>query len=655
VVHDPALEAEAERMGRMAATGPAPVQARPATPGAGPPRPGQPVQPMAKPARGGAILPSMAPAAMTAPRPILPGGATAPEPGRPILPRGSAVQARRSPPAPILPKPRVLQKADGDSDDESDAPIISSRSRSTSTSSLVDDDESGFEIEGLFESVERAFDLQTVYLGLPPTARKYAKRTKRDLSAFDEIEDPDTSPINALSLPRAHGGELSLEAIKIMEANQLAEAMSYLETAEKSSIKGIPGGLSKKEMKALRKRIAKALKEATKSGSVVFANELTKKSAFPELRNLTEGDPGAEAHSYGTVRHAGVMIRVYRAKKDLNYRPRLKPLESAITKIKRAGFDFPPNITAHFPKLARTLDLTHLFDAPKNRYIDASNGAPRAVFNPPNYIFISPEILGNPIAQSTGDEYDYLSTQLDPSGVATLVHECGHMMHYRTAPERYFGLMFTTWTEGNGNLARAVSAYAAGNPREFVAEVFLGIVYGRSFDRETLEMYRDLGGALPRGHAMATLSGRPTPSKSAKRYTSPREKVRVEKGKSGSGKERKLVGNCLYDAVRDAMQALGEVPPSVNQLRNSVANLILNGTVDVPQGIDANRIIQDLTTNQSWDNLAGDMAPELLAVALQRPIQIRFNNGQVRNLLPRAAAHPQLTVRYNGRSHYWYE
>ena len=32
--------------------------------------------------------------------------------------------------------------------------------------------------------------------------------------------------------------------------------------------------------------------------------------------------------------------------------------------------------------------------------------------------------------------------------------------------------------------------------REFVAEVFLGLVYGRPFDDPTLAMYRGLGGML---------------------------------------------------------------------------------------------------------------------------------------------------------------
>ena len=36
--------------------------------------------------------------------------------------------------------------------------------------------------------------------------------------------------------------------------------------------------------------------------------------------------------------------------------------------------------------------------------------------------------------------------------------------------------------------------YAAQNPREFIAEVFLGLVYGNNYSPDVLEMYDGLGG-----------------------------------------------------------------------------------------------------------------------------------------------------------------
>ncbi len=47
------------------------------------------------------------------------------------------------------------------------------------------------------------------------------------------------------------------------------------------------------------------------------------------------------------------------------------------------------------------------------------------------------------------------------------------------------------------NVAETVSGYAGQKPREFVAEVFLGLVYGRTFSSDVLEMYQGLGGPKP--------------------------------------------------------------------------------------------------------------------------------------------------------------
>ena len=41
--------------------------------------------------------------------------------------------------------------------------------------------------------------------------------------------------------------------------------------------------------------------------------------------------------------------------------------------------------------------------------------------------------------------------------------------------------------------------YAAANIREFVAEVFAGLVYGESFSREVMEAYRNYHGPVVPG------------------------------------------------------------------------------------------------------------------------------------------------------------
>jgi hypothetical protein len=176
----------------------------------------------------------------------------------------------------------------------------------------------------------------------------------------------------------------------------------------------------------------------------------------------------------------------------------------AIQKITDAGFVLPGDLLVHLPKYGRNIDQVS--------ECVVAGSTPRAVFNAPNFIHLRGDTVKNPIDEKIDGQWKNLSTQIeesegDASGAPSVVHEMGHMMHYRNAPGKFLGLHGTTFTGVNGNLASTeVSAYGS-NPREFVAEVFLGLIYGKNFSDDVLRMYRDLGGAIPPGIAgyVATL------------------------------------------------------------------------------------------------------------------------------------------------------
>ena len=126
-----------------------------------------------------------------------------------------------------------------------------------------------------------------------------------------------------------------------------------------------------------------------------------------------------------------------------------------------------------------------------------SGTTPRAVFNPPNFVHLSSAVVGNPIQDTIGDFYKNLSTEVDPSGAGSVVHELGHMMHYATSASDFYSLHSSQFTGPEGpELSARVSYYATTAPREFVAEVFMGLVYGRTFDDEVLAMYGAFGGPI---------------------------------------------------------------------------------------------------------------------------------------------------------------
>ncbi|BDM74434.1 hypothetical protein HEK616_79210 (plasmid) [Streptomyces nigrescens] len=92
-------------------------------------------------------------------------------------------------------------------------------------------------------------------------------------------------------------------------------------------------------------------------------------------------------------------------------------------------------------------------------------------------------------------------------------------MHYANARALDHDRAFTEFAGRSGqdgdavshqSLAHGVSAYAAGNPREFVAEVFTGLVYGKPFSPEIMRMYHGLGGPTPTPNRAPSAAPPPT-------------------------------------------------------------------------------------------------------------------------------------------------
>jgi len=75
------------------------------------------------------------------------------------------------------------------------------------------------------------------------------------------------------------------------------------------------------------------------------------------------------------------------------------------------------------------------------------------------------------------------------------IHEIGHSVHAQAIGLSEFFTPATSgrWT-GKAANASKVSDYAGGSKKEFVAEVFLGRVIGRTYDQPTMQEYGALGG-----------------------------------------------------------------------------------------------------------------------------------------------------------------
>ena len=309
------------------------------------------------------------------------------------------------------------------------------------------------------------------YETLPGTMGTYAKRTGDD-SDFAKHRSDVTK---ALSLPRNADGSLSDASIAIMNAVQDGEAKGYMAQAAARGAQNAP----------TTKAEAKALKKAW--GGRLWGNKVTGKSDLPEIANLIKLSTIPDAAVTSTLNYGSVTLTVHHGTKDVNLKPRLKMFKTAISKIESAGFTLPTAMVVHLPKWGRDIDARTLCE---------SSATPRAVFNPPNFVHLSSAVVGNPIDTDIGGMYKNLSTEMDPKGAASVVHELGHMMHFKTSASNFYSLHGTSFQGPGLNIAAKVSAYAFGAPREFVAEVFMGLVYGQNFDDEILTMYAAFGGPI---------------------------------------------------------------------------------------------------------------------------------------------------------------
>ena len=227
---------------------------------------------------------------------------------------------------------------------------------------------------------------------------------------------------------------------------------------------------------------------------------------YPELRNLTDPSPNPDNVTTTAVNISGVTMQVEHNESDVNYTDRLKLVQDAVAKIAASGITVPA-LNIHMPKYGRGLKLKAGVGSGGATCEDSSKSS-RAVFIPPGFMHLSSEMIGtpdvtkvtNPVTKA--EEYKFSSTGFDPSGAATIVHEFGHALHYASSPGKFHGLWGTTFKGPSENIAVSQVSQYGSKPREFVAEVFLGLMYGKAYSDEVLKMYKAFGGIIPPGLAV---------------------------------------------------------------------------------------------------------------------------------------------------------
>lgn len=80
----------------------------------------------------------------------------------------------------------------------------------------------------------------------------------------------------------------------------------------------------------------------------------------------------------------------------------------------------------------------------------------------------------------------------------TIIHEFGHYLQHKQTGFTNFEDMPTSENfyqkEVQSSIERSVSSYAASDPKEFVAEVFAGLMLGKTFPEDIMQLYKELQG-----------------------------------------------------------------------------------------------------------------------------------------------------------------
>ena len=329
------------------------------------------------------------------------------------------------------------------------------------------------------------------YQTLEPDLAQYAKRSQLTASNFKPSEMATIagpSVKTALTLPRGPHGELTPQAIAEMTQTQQEDIDKEKDTTGRDLTLG---GLKIDEIRQFM--------DAHK-------NALTGKTEYPELQNITDPlDPLTNPDNVVTtpVTMNGVVMQVEHNQSDVNFTERLKLVTDAVAKIASKGITVPA-LNIHMPKYGRGIKVAAGSGASGQPSCTVENKSSRAVFISPNFMHLSSEIIGTPnLTQVTNTvtkakEYQFSSTGFDPSGVATIVHEFGHALHFASAPGKFHGLWGTGFKGAQEeNIATSQVSQYGNKPREFVAEVFLGLMYYKAYSDEVLKMYKAFGGFIP--------------------------------------------------------------------------------------------------------------------------------------------------------------
>lgn len=173
----------------------------------------------------------------------------------------------------------------------------------------------------------------------------------------------------------------------------------------------------------------------------------------------------------------GVTINFRAGYSDALADDKIAGVRNAVTKVSSLGLVLPSTMTVYTS--ADTNFVNVAFQRALGGRREASIGLGGKFGNPMSLP------IGKATAHGLGSIREFIT--------AVCVHEIGHILH-EIADEEFFWSPAANETTPGRLGGQAGSMYAGANLKEFVAEVFTGLVYGESFSLEVMHAYRSYFG-----------------------------------------------------------------------------------------------------------------------------------------------------------------
>ena len=179
---------------------------------------------------------------------------------------------------------------------------------------------------------------------------------------------------------------------------------------------------------------------------------------------------------------SGVTINFRAGYGDTFAEDKIAAVRSAIAKLDGLGLKLPNTIKVYTSSDESFVNVA--FQRARGGHREASIGL-GGKLSQPNSLPV-----GKATLHGTGPIRRYIT--------AVCVHELGHILHELASEEFFWSTPANAITPGSLG-AQAGSMYAGANIREFVAEVFAGLVYGETFSLSVMQAYRTYHGPVVPG------------------------------------------------------------------------------------------------------------------------------------------------------------